>query len=66
MAPKQRPEFEWRHANSLEMLVRAYLSTADAGPRGREGIPSLHELDARARRLLEQIDATRRNADDDK
>jgi len=41
-------------------LLRMYLSTADAGPRGKKGVPHLWVIDAKARKVLAEVDALRK------
>lgn len=60
MAQADDDRVDARFTNELELLVRSYLCTADAGPRGRPGIEQLYVLDERARRLLDKIETVRR------
>lgn len=38
-------------------VTRAYLATAEAGPRGKKGVPPLWVIDAKARKVMAEIDA---------
>ena len=41
-------------------LLRLYLLTADVGPRGKRGVPNLWVIDAKARKVLAEVEAFRK------